>query len=263
MNLFKKSIAFLTALSFMPSPKVAAEELHYGIRIGGANSFMILPRLQEINKELQNSVSDQSQGQAKLECGKWNPWFAAALYMEYAFNDHIGLGMEVLYSRFDCLMEHQNLSETEKCNISTLKCTHTIGLPVLFTWYWTALICPDFKKNYFLGRLFVGLHSFYLVKCDIKREMMVNGEKTSRPILFNGEEFVTTDSFVDEPFNEGEKRLKYGFIYGTSLEFPSGLLLEIKGMAPYNFCNVESKKNRPNVHAFHLSVGYNFAKLYA
>ncbi|MCT4696806.1 MAG: hypothetical protein V3581_01045 [Candidatus Cardinium sp.] len=182
--------------------------------------------------------------------------------MEYALNRHIGLGIELLYNRFDGLIKQQILFGTEKYNINMLQCTHTIGLPVLFTWYWTALICPDFKKDYFLGRLFVGLHSFYLVKRDLKQELMVNGKKVQIIKFEDGTKVESTNGFVDIPFSKGEKRFKYGFIYGTSLEFSSGLLLELKGMAPYNLLNYE-KEFRPNVQAFHLSVGYNFAKLYA
>lgn len=41
MNRLTKSIAFLVVLSFMPSPKAAAKDRGYGIKIGGATSWML------------------------------------------------------------------------------------------------------------------------------------------------------------------------------------------------------------------------------
>lgn len=52
MNTLKKSIALLVALSFMPSPKAAAEESSYGIKIGGATSYMIPPDLRKGKKRI-------------------------------------------------------------------------------------------------------------------------------------------------------------------------------------------------------------------
>ncbi|MEF2228623.1 MAG: hypothetical protein V3581_01050 [Candidatus Cardinium sp.] len=59
MNAFKKSITFLIALSFMPSPKAAADEWSYGIKIGAANSFMTLSptAVKEVNKKTQYQIN--------------------------------------------------------------------------------------------------------------------------------------------------------------------------------------------------------------
>ena len=124
---------------------------------------------------------------------------------------------------------------------------------MLLTWYWTAAIRPDFKDDYFLGRLFVGVHPFYLVARTYNTLCQVNGKTKKMDPKEMGREFP-------KDFQKDEQRFKMGFIGGTSLEFPSAFLLEIKAMLPYNLMSIEDKALRPNVASFHLSFGYNFAK---
>ncbi|WP_243518727.1 MULTISPECIES: outer membrane beta-barrel protein [unclassified Candidatus Cardinium] len=278
MHSFKKSIVCLLLLAFIPSSKAVAGDLSYGIKIGGANSFtkfndklkdaLYIEALQQL--ELQSQQPKEVLKQIGLNLAvnsrMWNPWFGAALYMEYAFNHHIGLGAELLYNRFNAIINgaydvadntklpaEQLEGQPKSASFTIILTTHTIGLPILLTWYWTGAIRPDFKENYFLGRLFAGLHSFYCISRSQKVECIAYGKEVKE---------YSTDGFKDVPFDKSEKRLKFGFIGGISLEFPSGLLIELKGMIPYNLFNVPNKDDRSLVASIHFSLGLNLAKLY-
>ncbi|WP_243018132.1 MULTISPECIES: PorT family protein [Candidatus Cardinium] len=263
MNRFKKSIACLMVLSLMPSPKAAAEDWSYGIKIAGTTSFGTLSDQEKKHSKLLQSNGSElaalkqvpilgeavsfGQNVAGLNYSMWNPWFGAALYMERSFNDHIGLGVELLYNRFDKSIKSTGISLRNKiCSV------HTIANNTLLTWYWTRVIRPDFKDDYFLGRLFAGLHICYCIKRTQK------GESMSYPIELGSD----TDGSTGSPSSKNEKRLKIGFVGGTSLEFPNGWLLEVKSMLPYNLLNMKNKDERPLFTSIHLSVGFNLAKLY-
>ena len=117
MNRLKKALLFLIVFAFMSPPKAAAESLSYGAKVGFATSFA---RWNDKHFNLCNVVnssdlSEQYQLADKLlmlersglkiepDSRIWNPSFGASLYIEYAFNEHIGLGAELLYNRFDVL----------------------------------------------------------------------------------------------------------------------------------------------------------------
>ncbi|TSJ81173.1 MAG: PorT family protein [Candidatus Cardinium sp.] len=191
MNRLKKGLPFLIAFGFMLPPKAAAESLSYGVKVGFATSFA---RLNDKQKE-------NGKQYLELDSRMWNPSFGVALYMEYALNDHLGLGAELLYNRFDQLV-HMKLTEDgyqktlqslDKPNdkgvlpsneIKIQTSFDTIGLPMLLTWYWTSAVRPDFKDDYFLGRLFVGVHPFYLVARTYSVLCQVNGKTHKKDIEF-------------------------------------------------------------------------------
>lgn len=180
-----------------------------------------------------------------LEASICNPWFGAALYMERAFNDHIGLAIELLYSRFDGSFQlHHACGDMQ---VNTVTSIDTIGLPVLLVWSWTASIRPDFREDYFHGRIFMGFHPFWSIRGVIKSTL-----KASR--------ISDESNKYNIPFDKDNPRHKIGLIGGTSFEFTNGLLLEIRIIAPYKLSDERDRKNRPNIKSFHLSTGYNFAK---
>ncbi|WP_243518091.1 MULTISPECIES: PorT family protein [unclassified Candidatus Cardinium] len=268
MNSLRKSIACLMVLGLMPSPKAAAENWSYGIKIAGTTSFGTLSdQEKKASKLLQSNGPELAalkqvpilgeavsfgQGVAEavggLNYSMWNPWFGVALYMERSFNDHIGLGAELLYNRFDKTIKSAGISSSNKiCSV------HTIAKNALLTWYWTRAIRPDFKDDYFLGRLFAGLHICYCIKRTQKDAFTSNLTELGSD---------TDGSSTGSPSSKNEKRLKFGFVGGTSWELPNGLLLELKSMLPYNLLNIKNKDERPLFTSVHVSVGFNLAKLY-
>ena len=148
MNFLKKSIACLVALGFMPSPRAAAEDWSYGIKVGGTTSFMF-PDTEKQQQELK-----QLSGEASI----WNPWFGASLYMEYAFNDYIGMDIELLYNRFvgSTLFDQQG---TKKKVVTSIQ---TIGLPVLPGMELDCGYSTRLQRRVFPWSFFCGFVSFFL-----------------------------------------------------------------------------------------------------
>lgn len=109
-----------------------------------------------------------------------------------------------------------------------------IGLPVLLSLHWTAFIGPGFKEDYFLGRIFAGIYPFYFIRQEVMSKYEINGQVSHH---------TTSTKLLDQKWPE------LAFIAGASLEWDNGCLLEGK--------SVFYKKNK----SFHLSVGYNFARL--
>lgn len=80
-------------------------------------------------------------------------------------------------------------------------------------------------------------------------------------ITQNGEQSSHNQS--EETSLTHKDRLKVGFIAGTSVELPIGLLFEAKAILPYNLFNIEDqyKELRSSFTSIDSSLGFNIAKL--
>lgn len=250
----KKIITFLLGLASMPCSQVAAVEWSYGVKVGGTTSHLSLREKHE--KKLREDfaerltqtplahLTEQTKkdilSKINIKPRFWNPWFAVSLYTACDFNNHISASLEVFYNKigFSIETDHQAIQGTFKTNVST----HTIGLPIVLAWNWAGLI-PSLTENSFRGKLFAGLQTF----CFLSEKKIENG---------NG-----TESSQEHSYDKFSDRLKLGFITGQTFEWGNGLLLEVKNII---FGDSNSNKEESSfLQSYHLSVGYNFARLSA
>lgn len=252
MNSLKKQLASLLMLTLIPSTKVIAAKETYGIKVGISNCFTTLS--DKYKKEVVQKAASylfKTQEKPEINTKMWHPWFGIALYSGCPINDHIGFELEVLYQRFNQSFRMVCSKETVG-SIDRTEHIDTVGLTLRCIWYWTGSIRPDFKDDYFIGSLFAGPYCFNVMSrvAEIQESTTKNGEQSS-----HNQSIETSLTHKD--------RLKVGFIAGTSVELPIGLLFEAKAILPYNLSNTkdEHKELRSSFTSIDLSLGFNVAKL--
>lgn len=256
----KKIITFLLGLASMPCSQVAAVEWSYGVKVGGTTSHLSLHEKHEKNlrenfvaelretsfANLPEQVKKDMLSKTNIKSPFWNPWFAVSLYTACDFNNHIGASLEVFYNKIASSIktDYQAIQGTSKTNVTNVTnlSTHTIGLPIVLAWNWAGLI-PSLTENSFRSKLFAGLQTF----CFLSEKTIENG---------NG-----TESSQEHSYDKFSDRLKLGFITGQTFEWGNGLLLEVKNIIFGDSSN--NKEESSFFQSYHLSVGYNFARLSA
>ncbi|TDG93364.1 hypothetical protein [Cardinium endosymbiont of Culicoides punctatus] len=148
MSILKiKSIGLLAASVLFSSQEAIAED-HWGAGIKASGSISFMKESAKMTKE----IEDVKKSGIDVSTNYFNPWFGAGIYAEYAFfNDHIGVGTEILYNRFIGSFSRSskpnsavapNISDTDT-GTDTIR-TDTIAFPLTFGVYWTSFIRPSF-----------------------------------------------------------------------------------------------------------------------
>ncbi|OJW72788.1 MAG: hypothetical protein BGO68_00620 [Candidatus Amoebophilus sp. 36-38] len=228
-------LALIGAFTILGATSKAVEPLSFGAKVGFVNSSII--GLDKAKKSVGNKDS---------EGNMFNPGFIGSAYVEYAFLDNVGAGLEVGYSG-----GFVSVASVKAKDDKEGKDTYKINLHRIN-------IFPA-VKFYPMGREdengILKLH----VGADLSIPVMAKKKQGDKDA-----EEIKRDEFA--PFG-------IGAIAGVGYEFPCGLELDLRGSYAFtdvfkensdfkkNTLGISDSKDKTNLYYGNFSVGYNFAVL--